>query len=69
MGFPDSGFTAPDGSSGTTQAKSDKSTKLATTAYVDSMIGTIHAGLVFQGTWNANTNTPTLTSGTGTTGG
>lgn len=68
IGFPSSGFTAPDGSSGTTQANSDNSTKLATTAYVDSMIGTIPAGLVFQGTWNANTNTPTLTSGTGTTG-
>jgi len=68
IGFPSSGFTAPDGSSATTQANSDNSTKLATTAYVDSMIGTIPAGLVFQGTWNANTNTPTLTSGTGTTG-
>lgn len=68
IGFPSSGFTAPDGSSATTQANSDNSTKLATTAYVDSMIGTIPAGLVFQGTWNANTNTPTLASGTGTTG-
>ena len=32
------------------------------------MIGTIPAGLVFQGTWDAATNTPTLASGSGTTG-
>ena len=31
-------------------------------------MGTIPAGLVFQGTWNASTNTPTLASGSGTTG-
>lgn len=68
IGFPSGGFTAPDGSVATTQANSDNSTKLATTAYVDSMIGTVPAGLVFQGTWDASTNTPTLASGTGTTG-
>lgn len=66
--FPGGGFTAPDGSSATTQSNSDNSTKLATTAYVDSMIATVPAGLVFKGSWNANTNTPTLTSGQGTVG-
>ena len=66
--FPGGGFTAPDGSSATTQSNSDNSTKLATTAYVDSMIATVPAGLVFKGSWNANTNTPTLSSGTGTVG-
>ena len=68
IGFPSSGFTAPDGSSATTQSNSDNSTKLATTAYVDSMISTVPAGLVFKGNWNANTNTPTLASATGTVG-
>ncbi len=68
IGFPSGGFTAPDGSSATTQSNSDNSTKLATTAYVDSMISTVPAGLVFKGNWNANTNTPTLASGTGTVG-
>ncbi len=28
----------------------------------------IKGGLIYQGTWNASTNTPTLVSGTGTTG-
>ncbi len=57
-----------DGVIGTTQAVADDSTKVATTAFVQDVVGTIPAGLVFQGTWNANTNTPTLASGTGTTG-
>jgi len=51
-----------------TQSASNNSTLVATTAYVDAAIGTIPAGLVFQGNWNANSNTPTLTSGSGTTG-
>ena len=68
VGFPSAGFTAPDGSVATTQSNSDNSTKLATTAYVDSMIATVPAGLVFKGSWNASTNTPTLASGTGTVG-
>ena len=41
---------------------------VATTAFVKNLIETIPAGLVFQGTWNADTNTPTLANGTGTTG-
>ena len=36
--------------------------------YVDQQIASIPAGLVFQGNWNANTNTPTLASGVGTVG-
>ena len=68
LAFPTGGFTAPDGSIATTQSNSDNSTKLATTAYVDSMVGTVVSGLVFKGSWNASTNTPTLASGTGTPG-
>ena len=36
--------------------------------YVDQQIASIPAGLVFQGNWNASTNTPALASGTGTVG-
>jgi hypothetical protein len=36
--------------------------------YVDTQIASIPAGLVFQGNWDASTNTPTLASGTGTVG-
>ena len=57
-----------DGVTGTTQGDSDDSELIATTAFVQNLIETIPAGLVFQGTWDASTNTPTLTSGSGTTG-
>ncbi|MCP5077184.1 MAG: hypothetical protein GY951_03905, partial [Psychromonas sp.] len=53
---------------GVTQANAVNNTTIATTAYVNNKIALIPAGLVFQGTWNAATNTPTLTSGSGTTG-
>ena len=36
--------------------------------YVDTQIASIPAGLVFQGNWDANANSPTLASGTGTVG-
>ena len=52
----------------TTKGNSTNDTTVATTAFVQNVIGTIPAGLVFQGTWNASTNSPTLTSGSGTTG-
>ncbi len=52
----------------TTKPNATNDTTVATTAFVQNLIGTIPAGLVFQGTWNASTNTPTLTSGSGTTG-
>jgi len=35
---------------------------------VQGQINALAGGLQFQGTWNANTNTPTITSGVGTTG-
>ena len=37
-------------------------------AKLQGQITGIPQGLVYKGTWNANTNTPTLASGTGTTG-
>ena len=40
----------------------------ASKQYVDQQISSIPAGLVFQGNWNASTNTPTLASGVGTVG-
>jgi hypothetical protein len=52
----------------TTKGNSTNDTTVATTAFVQNVVGTIPAGLVFQGTWNASTNSPTLTSGSGTTG-
>jgi hypothetical protein len=51
-----------------TQVDAVDNDTVATTAYVNNKIALIPAGLVFQGTWNASTNTPTLTSGSGTTG-
>jgi len=62
------GGTLIDGWITTTQANAIDNTTVATTAYVNNKIALIPAGLVFQGTWNAATNTPTLASGTGTTG-
>ena len=51
-----------------TKGNAVNDTTVATTAFVQNVVGTIPAGLVFQGTWNASTNTPTLASGSGTTG-
>jgi len=62
------GGTLIDGWITTTQANAVNNTTIATTAYVNNKIALIPAGLVFQGTWNADTNSPTLTSGSGTTG-
>lgn len=51
---------------------SNSDTALATQqsikAYVDTQVATIPSGLNFQGNWNASTNSPTLTSGSGTPG-
>ena len=44
------------------------STDAANKAYVDAQVATIPSGLNFQGNWNASTNSPTLTSGSGTPG-
>ena len=50
----------------------DASTKIATTAYVDSAVSVaktaVAGGMTYQGTWNASTNTPSLSDGTGTKG-
>ena len=51
-----------------TQVNAVDNETVATTAYVNNKIALIPAGLVFQGTWNAASNSPTLTSGSGTTG-
>ena len=37
-------------------------------AYVDTKVASVPKGLSYQGTWNAETNSPTLASGTGTEG-
>lgn len=36
--------------------------------YVDALFALVSGALVYQGTWDASTNTPTLADGTGTTG-
>ena len=43
-------------------------TDAANKTYVDAQISSIPSGLNFQGNWNADTNSPTLASGTGTPG-
>jgi len=52
----------------TTQSASNNSTLVATTAYVDTAIGTIPSGLAFEGNWNANTDTPDLSTATPSNG-
>jgi hypothetical protein len=52
----------------TSAAIAASDTILAAMAKLQGQITGIPQGLVYQGTWNANTNTPTLASGTGTTG-
>jgi hypothetical protein len=51
-----------------TPLNTSNSTALATTAFVQSMLSAVTGGLNYQGTWNANTNTPALASGVGTKG-
>jgi len=61
-----------------TQANATNNATVATTAFVQNLIGTIPAGLVFQGTWDARTQAeggsagdrgnPALADGVGTTG-
>ena len=48
-----------------TQPNSTDNTTVATTAYVVNKIAELPAGLQFLGTWNADTNAPTLASGGG----
>jgi hypothetical protein len=54
--------TAPTATSGT------NTTQIATTAFVQNAVSVVTGGLDYIGTWNASTNTPTITSGTGTKG-
>ena len=55
--------------SANTGAVSSSSSNLATGAQIQSAIDSAVTGVLkYQGTWNANTNTPTLTSGSGTPG-
>jgi len=55
-----------------TAAVSSGSSKLATgiqiQTAIDAAIATVPSGLSFQGNWNANTNNPSLSSGSGTVG-
>ena len=52
-----------------TAAVSSGSAALATGAQIQTAINTALTGVLqFEGTWNASTNTPTLASGTGTSG-
>lgn len=51
-----------------TPSNSDNSTTLATTAFVQAVTSALASGIAYLGTWNANTNTPTITSGQGTRG-
>ena len=55
-------FSNPTGATTLTQAALDNSTKIATTAYVDSAIGNLPNPIVYKGTWSAATNTPTLSN-------
>jgi hypothetical protein len=52
----------------TTQSPGDNTTKGASTAFVTAAIAAIVGGMVYKGAWNANTNSPTITSGVGTLG-
>ena len=48
----------------TTQANATNDTTVATTAYVKNLIGEIPSGLSFESTWNADTDTPDLSTAT-----
>ncbi len=52
----------------TSSAIAASDTILAAMAKLQGQISGVSQGLVYKGTWNASTNTPTLASGTGTTG-
>ncbi len=52
----------------TSQEIADSDTILEALSYLQGQITGIPQGLVYKGTWDASTNTPTLASGTGVTG-
>ena len=62
LGFTPVNTTAVGAANGV--ASLDATGKLSTTQIPASLVGAV----VYQGTWNASTNTPALTSGTGTKG-
>ena len=47
-----------------TQASTDDSTRVATTAFVNNAVEAIPSGLTFQGNWDAATNTPNIGAST-----
>jgi hypothetical protein len=51
-----------------TAGSSTNTTQVATTAFVQNAVSAVTGGLNFIGTWNAATNTPTITSSVGTKG-
>lgn len=52
-----------------TPTAGDNTTKVATTAFVQNAVGGAAAGaMIYQGAWNASTNSPALVSATGTKG-
>jgi hypothetical protein len=50
---------------GNTKPTSTDDNTVATTAFVQNVVSNLPAGLVFKGTWDADTNNPTLASGGG----
>ena len=56
------------GGTSVTPTAGDNSTSIATTAFVSNAVSGVAGGMTYQGTWNANTNTPALADGTGTKG-
>ena len=48
-----------------TKPNTTDDTTVATTAFVKNLIAELPAGLIYKGTWNADTNTPTLAAGGG----
>ena len=56
--------TISSGTTGTTQASTDDSTKIATTAFVTNAVGAIPSGLTFQGNWDALNNVPNIGAST-----
>lgn len=54
--------------SGPTASGGTNTTQFATTAFVQAALAALTGGLTFKGIWNANTNSPTVTSSTGTLG-
>ena len=63
--FGDLNGTINTATTAVTQPNAADNTKVATTAYVVNKIAELPAGLIFLGTWNADTNDPTLASGGG----